>query len=457
MRIRSATATPASLAMALLLSACGSSTDAPVAPSEPVASVALSTLPAQMLAGEVAQLTATVMNTKHTPINDRPVVWNSSNEDVATVSSTGQVSAVGHGAVTITASVDDKSAAVTTVSVLTQKARRFAYTVVANDAPLIGAANPSVTENATGGAVTIEHPSAGDYTVTFGRMARADTSWRETVMLSMLAGGATHCHVNDWWAAPNGHDLEVSVSCYATDNRKMGGAFSLLVIGGGSLEGRHSFVYNADSSESNTPSAAAIYNSSGQAMAVHRVSSGSYRVDVNNPREAAAETYFITTFGNPAATCVLSSWSYGSYGTANCVGPAAAADARFAMQLIEGGRAGKMFGFAWASSPTQTLGVEYVPSNTYQRMSNGERVAITHTTTNGVTSGVYDVRFPGFGALALTAHSVQVSAYASGRVSCSVADQGAVSGGADLTVRILCYDRYSGAPTNAYFTVLVIE
>ena len=90
-------------------------------------------------------------------------------------------------------------------------------------------------------------------------------------------------------------------------------------------------------------------------------------------------------------------------------------------------------------------------------MSNGQQVAITHTTMNSVVSGIYDVRFPGFGALQASKHNVQLSAYASGRASCYVNDQTTASGGVDLVVRVNCYDRYSGAPTNAFFTILVIE
>lgn len=456
MTIRPGMANCAPLAAALLLVACSTASDAPLAPHA-AASIAVSGFPAHVLAGDVVQLTATATDARNLPVADPAFTWSASNDGIATVSPRGLVTVLGHGSVTITASVNGRSASVTSLAALTLRERRFAYTLVPANAPPTGPAAANLTENASGGDVSIGHPSPGDYIVTFERLARADTSWRETVMLTMSPGSATHCHVNDWRDAANGRDLEVSVSCYATDNRKANGSFSVLVVGGGSLEGRHSFVYSPDSSQSYSPPAAAVFNSSGQAVAVNRVGSGSYRVDVNNPRTTGAENFFITTIGNPSATCVLGAWSYGSYGNASCVGATGSVDARFAMQLIEGGRRGRMFGFAWASSPTQALGSEYVPSPTYQRMSNGREVAITRTTSSYVTSGVYDVRFPGFGPLVAGRHSVQVSSYSSGRVSCAVAGQSTVTGNQDLVVRVNCYDRYSATPTNAYFTVLVIE
>ena len=74
-----------------------------------------------------------------------------------------------------------------------------------------------------------------------------------------------------------------------------------------------------------------------------------------------------------------------------------------------------------------------------------------------VRQGVYDVRFPGLGALAAATHNIQVSPYSSGVVTCVPTTTGTATAGADLLVRVECFSRYSFAPTNAYFTILVIE
>ncbi len=60
--------------------------------------------------------------------------------------------------------------------------------------------------------------SSGDAIVTFERLARVDASWRETVMVTRTGSLATMCHLNGWTSAANRRDLEVSVSCYGTDD-----------------------------------------------------------------------------------------------------------------------------------------------------------------------------------------------------------------------------------------------
>ncbi len=60
--------------------------------------------------GQTAQLTATAKDTRGFILNDRTVVWSTGAPDVALVSSSGLVSAMGAGSATITASSEGKSA-----------------------------------------------------------------------------------------------------------------------------------------------------------------------------------------------------------------------------------------------------------------------------------------------------------------------------------------------------------
>lgn len=79
----------------------------------PVAGVRVTPASASLVVGQTTQLAATATDASGTPLRDRPVTWTSSNEDVATVSSSGLVIARAPGSATITASVDGKSAAAT--------------------------------------------------------------------------------------------------------------------------------------------------------------------------------------------------------------------------------------------------------------------------------------------------------------------------------------------------------
>ena len=75
----------------------------------PVASVALSPTTASLMVGQTAQLTATPEDLSGGPLAGRIVTWATSNAAVATVSTTGLVSAVGAGSATITATSEGQS------------------------------------------------------------------------------------------------------------------------------------------------------------------------------------------------------------------------------------------------------------------------------------------------------------------------------------------------------------
>lgn len=447
-------------ALVASLVACGGGSDGtpsgPVTPPAPpaVATVEVSGLPATMLAGETAQLTATLKDASGNALAGRTVSYASSDTAIATVSGSGLVTGAGHGAVTITATAEGKSGTAQGRVALTLAARRFAFAVVDEAVP--GFVVAARSDNAAGSDVRAANPAPGDFVVTFGRLARADTAWRESVMLT-AASVLKRCHLNRWGAAANGRDLEVSVSCYATDGTKLNTGFSLLVLGSGTLEGRHAFLESTDSSAAHTPAAARTYNSTGGAMSVARSFTGRYVATFNAPRTTFPENYFVSTLGGPRATCYLSGWNFGNTSGAACTSASSGdQDTRFVMQLVEAGRAGKRWGFTWNDRPADPVGVEALTAANYSRTSNGERVGITRLDVSGFP-GFYRVRFPGLGALAGAKHAVQVSAYAFGRVTCSPAASRAINGGADLAVDVSCANHYDGAPANTNFTILIIE
>jgi len=75
----------------------------------PVASVTVTPSAPNMFPNDVLQLTATAQDAGGNVITGRPTTWSSSNTNVATVTSTGLVTAVTQGAATITATVDGVS------------------------------------------------------------------------------------------------------------------------------------------------------------------------------------------------------------------------------------------------------------------------------------------------------------------------------------------------------------
>lgn len=96
------------------IAACGGGTE----PPPPVASVVVSPPSSSITVGQTAQLTATTLDAQGSNLTNRTVTWSSTNNAVATVSSTGLVTAVTIGGpVTIIASSEgqDGSATVTVI------------------------------------------------------------------------------------------------------------------------------------------------------------------------------------------------------------------------------------------------------------------------------------------------------------------------------------------------------
>jgi uncharacterized protein YjdB len=75
----------------------------------PVASIAVTPVGFVLDVGQTRQLTAIVLDANGNRLTDRVVTWSSDSPEVATVSSTGLVSAIGYGYATITATCEGKT------------------------------------------------------------------------------------------------------------------------------------------------------------------------------------------------------------------------------------------------------------------------------------------------------------------------------------------------------------
>jgi outer membrane protein assembly factor BamB len=76
---------------------------------EPVATIVVGNVPSGvLLSGGTVQLTATALDAAGTTLTNRTITWSTSDETIATVGTTGLVTAVGAGMVTITAAAEGK-------------------------------------------------------------------------------------------------------------------------------------------------------------------------------------------------------------------------------------------------------------------------------------------------------------------------------------------------------------
>jgi len=83
------------------------------APPVPVATVSVSLNPSSVVAGQTGQATATLKDAGGNTLSGRVVTWQSSSQGVATISSSGGISAIAAGTTTITATSEGKSGTAT--------------------------------------------------------------------------------------------------------------------------------------------------------------------------------------------------------------------------------------------------------------------------------------------------------------------------------------------------------
>lgn len=415
-----------------------------------VASVTLAPATATIALGETQQLTATPRDADGNVLTGRTVTWTTSDASLATVSATGLVTAVAPSPVTITATVDGKSAAAAISVIAARPANRFAF-AWANDPTGTAAYTPSALYafNATGAAITITRTNAGRYQVVFGRLAKSTPNDIETVMVSAYgASTATRCIVLGWGNSGEA-DLRVNVACTDAAGVALDSRFSILVVGSQSLPGRSGFAWADNMSAAQyTPSPPYAFSSSGEAPQIQRQATGTYTADLKLSRGATdlPENYFATAYGDPTKMCKIGSW--GTAATVLCYTNAGVAvDAQYDVFMIEQGRVGKRLGFAWAN---QLATASYTPSTAYSRNSSGGGVTI-----NRISAGLYDVTFAGLAKPGSTPENVQVSSYGGAYTYCSVVNW-ANTGTADLTIRVACSNA-AGAATDSYYQILVIE
>ena len=121
----------------------------------PVGSLVLTSPPSTLPAGESFQLNVSLRDRRGNPLDERPVIWSSSSAQVATVTTTGRVTAMGPGSARITAASEGKS-----ISVNITVPRPVVVAVV--DTPKVQTPDdPGPPPPSTGGAVPRAAIAAG--------------------------------------------------------------------------------------------------------------------------------------------------------------------------------------------------------------------------------------------------------------------------------------------------------
>lgn len=286
-------------------SASGTVTITPV----PVASVVINPPTVTLDIGVDMQLTATARSASGVTLTGRPFAWETSDENVASITQTGLVTAHGIGTATITASAEGKVGASTITVIATKVAFAYAY------------ANQSTTStytpagiNLAGGMMTVTRTAVGTYTVAFGGLGvgtggfgnafTAIVDGNSALFLANLTAPTALCNLSQLNA---NQPLTATVHCedpvtgLDTDSR-----FRVLVVGDNALGGSGApGRQSAFSGHTNTAQAAGVpytpnplfsWNSNGAPMTITWQGGGlimhNFGVPIENPTQGRLATGF---------------------------------------------------------------------------------------------------------------------------------------------------------------------
>jgi hypothetical protein len=288
----------------------------------------------------------------------------------------------------------------------------------------------------------IMRTGAGIYSVKLAGMAKAgDSTRKETILVTAVAAGVVRCYVQFW--VDSGPDLEVVVKCANLTGTLTDAAFTLLMVGRGSLQGNHAFGWVSPFGRTSDPYS---FTTHGGPIGVAVAPSAGAHVVI------LGISYPLPTAGPPQI--VLAS-NYGSFDTACGVywDPSDAtvycnrvtgeeAVSSFDILQLENGRPGRRIGFVEGSA----LGTR----STRTFNSSGGAVTITR-----VSPGAFDVRFAGL-AVGRVRETVQVSRSSHHQPFgwCYTPAWRVV--GSDMVVSVVCRDRFGAAIDNG-FSVLILE
>lgn len=415
----------------------------------PVATVTIAPLTVTLQAGETRQLSATAQDVSGNVLAGRTFEWVASSPAIATVSDDGVVTANSPGTAMVSATTEGVTGNATVNVNANADVSRFAWATVET-----ASTTPAIARsfNGTGGAVSISRQQAGQYRVVFNLLGdplghRPATS--ETVLVSALGAALRQCGIASWLDV--GGAFQVDVNCTDLAGNFQDAAFSVLVVGRGTLSGASAFVRATELTADYVPDARWSWNSADAPMRI--TLSGSSRFVDFGASTGAGAGFFATPLNiNLPGVCAPFGFTAAStLGSLRCFGPdGVPQDRLFTMLMIQGGRASKAgarYGFAAVENPTAP---QSMPASSVARSSSGGPIVVDRQ-----AEGHWRVRFTGLAAPGGAREEVAlISPVGSPYGACLV--DSVASSGADLDVFVRCWSA-AGAPQDHSFAVLILE
>ncbi len=405
---------PSFIAAAAILVACGDNNDG-TGPIPQCRATSVSVIaPTSLEVGASVQAQADLMVTAACQ-EDPPVSWKSSDNGIATVSTTGRITGVAAGTVIITATAADGAGSAT----ITVTRTPVAGVAMSSGNLVVGVGNA--------GKLTAT-PMSADDTPLPGRTVTWSSSnpGVATVVEGIVTGVSTG-----------------NVTITATSEGMSTGTPVRIVAPQIAYAWNHSA-----SAPPGTYEAAEFYRymTSGTGILFDRPSTGIYGVvwEGFTFSDAATSATFISPYGAAGVTCRPTGWSpiVADIRCFNGVGPA---DTRFTVLTVTSGTMGGRSAFAWVSNGDASSN----SSSGWTHHPHGLPVYSERTGT-----GSYMVHFPGLGrASAADREAVLVNAYGA-NTHCQSGNP--TTHGDTLRVAVHCFD-LAGTPSNSQYTVLLVD
>jgi len=384
--------------------------------------------------------------------------WSAPPSSVATISTSGLVTAQAVGSLVVTATAGSLTGQTTVTVTAAPVGSPLAY-ALADQPAVAGPYTPDAAYqyNSLGGPMTVTRASAGAYQVIVPGFGGTAGSSRMAIAAA-VNDGAIVCRVIS--ATLVGvTDGTIEVRCSDRAGTPTDSPFTILAVGEAALPGH--FAFGSVAALPGPAGGTTVTLPTSDAWSSASLPVQVTRDDINTqgrfllalrvpvlPGEAYAP--IVTSWGSDAPWCTLSSW--GTSQDVVCYPPSGGSftDGRFAGLLLDEGRGGMRLGSLSANQPTQP---SYSAPVLGFRNSSGGAAQITRTAT-----GRYTVVFQNLGRSAsgrtetawVTTHELLTAA------SCRVRVPWSTAVAADLTVEVACHGS-DGSPRDQAFALVVLE
>jgi hypothetical protein len=276
----------------------------------------------------------------------------------------------------------------------------------------------------------------------------------EAVLVTAYGSAQTHCKLASTWTNV-GTALAAPVICTTISGNLIDSPFTITLIGSNAVNGRLAMAVADKPSQPSYPAASNAF-SSGQGILISRTGTGRYSVKfvgLSRPSASSTEIVMVTTIGGGGERCSLDNRGIleGEDVSVVCFPPQISltnpVDTRFAIVLIERGRASQRAGYGQTEHPPP---INFIADQSFS--SAGPIPVLTRLPT----AGLYEATFANLAGTAPPGReTVQVAARTGIGSICKIVSWRYA--GTALIVTVQCYSEDGKGVADQYFKILVLQ